>query len=101
MAKRYTPEERSEAVKPREKRSGKLRYNSKSKEIDWKGELRIYERRPRAIERASYLQALPEAVKEYLLAAELKERPERVRAVLELLEFQLVLLAGVGALEDV
>jgi transposase len=62
------------------------KYTSKSKEIDWKGELRIYERRPRAIERASYLKALPEAVREYLLVKELKERPTRVKAVLELLE---------------
>lgn len=61
-------------------------YSGESREIDWKAELAIFKNKPRAIERASYLKALPETVRGYLLGEDLKQRPERVRTILCLLD---------------
>ncbi len=61
-------------------------YVLKADDIDWAGELEIYRYKPRAIEQATYLKALPAIVREYLLPSTLNERRERVRNVLSLLE---------------
>lgn len=60
-------------------------YNLSSKDIDWAAELEMFIRRPRAAERATYLSALPEIIKQYLLVSDLKERRERIKAMVELL----------------
>ncbi len=54
--------------------------------IDWQGELKIFLNKPRAIEHAAYLQALPETVKEYLLAEDISLRKKRVKVLLKLLD---------------
>lgn len=54
-------------------------------DIDWIGELKIFRNKPRAIEQATYLQALPVAVKEYLLSQDLNTRRERIKVLITLL----------------
>ena len=61
-------------------------YSGESREIDWRAELAIFKNKPRAIERASYLKALPETVRGYLLSADLRQRSERVKTILSLLD---------------
>lgn len=56
-----------------------------AEQIDWAAELEIFIRRPRAAERAVYLAALPEVIKEYLLVPQLSERRERIKTMVELL----------------
>lgn len=60
-------------------------YMMNPKEIDWPAELELFTRRPRAIEHASYLKALPPVIREYLLPSDLSERRERVRAMIDVL----------------
>ena len=55
-------------------------------DIDWTGELKIFKTKPRAIEQAAYLQALPAATKEYLLPEDLTARRERIKVLITLLE---------------
>ena len=55
-------------------------------DIDWIGELKIFKNKPRAIEQATYLQALPAATKEYLLPEDLTARRERIKVLISLLE---------------
>jgi len=55
-------------------------------DIDWIGELKIFRNKPRAIEQAAYLQALPAATKEYLLPEDLTARRERIKVLISLLE---------------
>lgn len=54
--------------------------------IDWISELKIYQNKPRAIEHATYLKALPDKIKEYLLPTELQERRKRIKILIVLLE---------------
>jgi len=54
-------------------------------DIDWIGELKIFRNKPRAIEQATYLQALPAAVKKYLLPEDLTTRRERIKVLITLL----------------
>ena len=61
-------------------------YLQKAENIDWAGELEIFIQRPRAAERAVYLRALPESIKDYILSAgDLKERRLRIIAAVEVL----------------
>ena len=62
------------------------KYIYKVDEIDWQSELKIFKNKPRAIEHATYLKALPDPIKKYLLPPKLSERRERVKFVLELLD---------------
>src|SRR6056297_928923 len=55
-------------------------------DIDWIGELKIFKTKPRAIEQAAYLQALPAATKEYLLPEDLTTRRKRIKVLITLLE---------------
>jgi len=55
-------------------------------DIDWTGELKIFKTKPRAIEQATYLKALPAATKEYLLPEDLTARRKRIKVLIELLE---------------
>lgn len=54
--------------------------------IDWQAELEIFINKPRAIEHATYLKALPEAIKTYLLPEELTLRKKRVKNLIKLLD---------------
>jgi hypothetical protein len=54
-------------------------------DIDWIGELKIFRNKPRAIEQATYLQALPAAVKKYILPEDLNTRRERIKVLITLL----------------
>lgn len=54
-------------------------------DIDWIGELKIFKTKPRAIEQAAYLKALPAATKEFLLSEDLNTRRERIKVLIELL----------------
>jgi len=54
-------------------------------DIDWIGELKIFKNKPRAIEQAAYLQALPAATKEYLLPEDLNTRRKRIKVLITLL----------------
>lgn len=71
----------------------------KAKDIDWAAELAIYERRPRALEHATYLKALPKEIKEYLLAADLNERRRRVQTMIEVFK-QFPLEAAIAAAQN-
>jgi len=55
-------------------------------DIDWIGELKIFKTKPRAIEQAAYLGALPAATKEYLLPEDLNARRERIKVLITLLK---------------
>ena len=55
-------------------------------DIDWIEELKIFKTKPRAIEQAAYLGALPAATKEYLLPEDLTARRERIKVLISLLE---------------
>ncbi len=78
-------------------------YLQKAENIDWAAELEIFIRRPRAAERAVYLRALPDSVKDYILSAkDLKERRQRIIAAVEVLRqhpLDIVVLAVEKALE--
>jgi transposase len=54
--------------------------------IDWIGELKIFKTKPRAIEQAAYLQALPAATKKYLLPEHLTTRRKRIKVLIDLLK---------------
>ncbi len=62
------------------------KYIHDSDNIDWISELQIYQNKPRAIEHATYLKALPEKIKQYILINELKERRNRIKIIISLLE---------------
>ena len=61
-------------------------YVQKTEAIDWRATLTVYRNKPRGIEQASHLKALPQPIKEFLLPQELSERRQRVQAVIALLE---------------
>ena len=62
------------------------KYNMDLEEIDWQGELSIYRNKPRALEHATYLEPLPENLREYLLPESLQERKNRIEILLDLLD---------------
>jgi len=62
------------------------KYVNEVNKIDWKNELEIFKTKPRAIEYATYLKALPEPIKKYLLAPKLSERRKRIKFLLKLLD---------------
>jgi len=62
------------------------RYIFKAEQVDWPAELRIFVHKPRAVEQATYLRALPEPVRRYIMEAPLAERPRRIQALIELFE---------------
>src|SRR5690554_8236820 len=61
------------------------KYVQQTDKIDWQSELKIFKNKPRAIEHATYLKALPVKVKEYLLSDNLSTRRERIKILLTLL----------------
>lgn len=61
-------------------------YFQDAKNIDWAAELEIFIQRPRAVERAVYLKALPDSIKEYFLSTtNLGERRHRISAMVDVL----------------
>lgn len=78
-------------------------YCQDAKVIDWAAELEMFIRRPRAVERAVYLAALPQVIKEYILSApDLRARRDRIKAMVEVLrEYPLAIAekAAASALE--
>ena len=61
-------------------------YFQKAENIDWAARLEIFITKPRAAERAVCLKALPDVIEEYILtAADLKERRQRIIAMVEIL----------------
>ncbi len=61
-------------------------YVQKTEAINWRATLAVYRNKPRGIEQARHLQALPQSIREFLLPQELAERRQRVQAVIALLE---------------
>lgn len=61
-------------------------YMRKAEDIDWAAELAVFGRRPRALEHATYLKALPQDVRAFLLVPELGERRQRIRTMIDVLE---------------
>ncbi len=59
-------------------------YLQKPELIDWGQELSLYRRKPRAIEHALYLKALPQPLRDYLLQVESSARSERVNILINL-----------------
>lgn len=53
--------------------------------IDWAANLAIFVRKPRAVEHANCLKALPLVLRDYILDVDLRERPTRVKILVELL----------------
>lgn len=78
-------------------------YLQKANNIDWASELEIFIGRPRAAERAVYLNALPEIIRNYILSAkDLRERRQRIIATVEVLRqysLDIVITATEKALE--
>lgn len=77
-------------------------YMRKARDIDWAAELAVFVRRPRALEHATYLKALPEEIKEYLFVPNLSERRQRIQVMIDVLkEFPLeaAVVAAKNALE--
>jgi transposase len=63
-------------------------YVQNAKNIDWASELEIFINRPRAVERAVYLKALPVPIKSYILSAEdLKKRRQRIKTIVDILRY--------------
>ena len=61
-------------------------YLQDAKNIDWAAELDIFIQRPRAVEGAVYLKALPDRLKEYFLSTtHLGERRHRISAMVHVL----------------
>lgn len=65
---------------------GPRKYVRDTDKIDWKSELQIYKNKPRAIEHATYLKALPQIIRKYLLSDKLSQRRERIKILLKLLD---------------
>ena len=61
------------------------KYNLKVEDIDWQKELEIFKYKPKAIEHAVHLKALPEVIKNYLLSSEMTIRKKRIKILLSLL----------------
>lgn len=61
-------------------------YTFKADKVDWKAELAIFRRKPRAIEHATYLKALPQIPRQFLLDAPFAERRRRVETLIALFE---------------
>lgn len=61
-------------------------YMRKAEEIDWAAELAVFARRPRALEHATYLKALPREIRDFLLMPDLRERRHRIRTMIDVLE---------------
>jgi len=77
-------------------------YMRKAEDIDWAAELAIFARRPRALEYATYLKALPKQIKKFLLVPDLGERRKRIATMIDALrEFPLeaVVTAATNATE--
>ncbi len=78
-------------------------YMQKAENIDWVAELEIFIQRPRAAERAVYLRALPDSIKDYILSTEdLRERRQRIIATVDILRhfsLDIAVLATEKALE--
>jgi len=62
------------------------KYVRDTDKVDWKSKLQIFKNKPRAIEHATYLKALPQKIRKYLLADKLSERRERIKTLLKLLD---------------
>jgi hypothetical protein len=62
------------------------KYINHVDKIDWQAELEIFKTKPRAIEHATYLKALPEDIRIYLLPEEFSLRKKRVKTLIKLLE---------------
>jgi hypothetical protein len=55
-------------------------------QIDWVANLQIFVNKPRAVELANCLKAMPGELRDYILSAELRGRPKRIKALMELLQ---------------
>lgn len=62
------------------------KYLQKTENINWAEELKVFENRPRALELGTYVKALPQVLKEYLLVSDLSQRRKRIKALISLLE---------------
>ncbi len=62
------------------------RYAFKADQVDWAAELRVLSGKPRAVERATYLKALPEIVRDFILGVELTRRRGRMKTLIALFE---------------
>lgn len=61
-------------------------YFQNPKAIDWASELEIFIRKPRAVERAVYLKAMPDSIKDYFLSTnDLGERGKRISTMVDVL----------------
>ncbi len=62
------------------------KYTNQVDKIDWQAELKIFTTKPRAIEHATYLKALPKNIRTFLLVDNLSDRKKRVKTLIELLD---------------
>jgi len=71
-----------------EQRLGQLprQYAFKADHVDWVAELRLLAGKPRAVERATYIKALPEALRSFILDVAVKYRRARIKALVTLFE---------------
>ncbi len=61
------------------------KYLNQVDKIDWQAELKIFLKKPRAIEHATYIKRIPEEVRTYLLAEKLSLRKLRIEDLITLL----------------
>jgi len=61
-------------------------YFQDAKNINWAAELEMFIQKPRAMERAVYLKALPDSIKDYFLSTtDLGDRKNRIKAMVDVL----------------
>lgn len=61
-------------------------YVHRAEEIDWAATLKLVQHKPGALEQATIVKRLPKPLREFLLQASEKKRPERVRTLVALFE---------------
>ena len=61
-------------------------YAFKADQVDWAAELRVLSKKPRAVERATYIKALPQSLRDFILEAEVSGRSARMKTLIALFE---------------
>jgi transposase len=62
------------------------KYSYSAERVDWGAELKVFVNKPRAVEYATHVKALPAAIKEFIVEADVKERRDRIKTLVTLFE---------------
>ncbi len=61
-------------------------YTFKADQVEWAAELRVLLRKPRAAERSTYLEALPQVLRDFIVEVNVKGRRARMKSLIALFE---------------